>query len=166
MPSAPESPASVRRRRVLYVSGFDPQGPARYHRMNREQAAAQSRVSGHAIEVGPRERIDPRVDAWTIAAEIEGHHCETRYEFLRWDDVVRANWMPGHARYLAATLAATWRFASSGVLWRLLKCSRPGFSVCFGPFCVLMFIALAALLLLAAVIASWQLAGPGPWFAA
>jgi hypothetical protein len=166
MPPSPEPSATVRRRRVLYVSGFDPQGPARYHRLYREQAAAQARVSGHRIEVGARQRLNPQVDAWTVDAEIEGQPCETRYEFLRWDDVVRANWMPGHARYLAATLGATWRFARSGALWRMFKGSRAGFAVCFGPFCVLLFIAFVAALLLAGVALAWHLDGPGPWTAA
>src|SRR6185436_4280451 len=157
MPASPEPTASIRRRRVLYVSGFDPQGPARYHRLYREQSEAQGRVTGHRIEVGPRTRAGPHLDTWAIDAQVEGQHCETRYEFLRWDDVVRANWMSGHARYLAATLAATWRFASSGVLWRMLKGSRPGFSVCVGPFCVLLFIALVASLLAAGVLLAWQL---------
>jgi pimeloyl-ACP methyl ester carboxylesterase len=162
--SASTAPARpVRRRHVLYVSGFDPQGPARYHRLYREQAQAQAAVSGHRIEVGPRRRLSPQVDAWDIDAEIEGQACRTRYDFLRWDDVVRANWMPGHARYLMATLGATWRFAASGVLWRMFKGSRSGFWVCFGPFAVLLFIVLLAASLGGGAIAAWRSTGLSAW---
>jgi hypothetical protein len=165
MTAAPAAAVPIRRRHVLYVSGFDPQGPARYHRLYREQAQAQSAVSGHRIEVGSRQRVDPLRDAWDIDAQIEGSNCRTRYEFLRWDDVVRANWMPGHANYLRATVGATWRFAANGLLWRLLKTTRSGFSVCFGPFAVLMWIALCALLLAGGAIAAWRWFGASPWSA-
>ena len=165
MPDSPVPAPPVRRRRVLYVSGFDPQGPARYHRLYREQAQAQAAVSGHRIEVGPRKRVSPQVDAWDIEAQIEGATCHTRYEFLRWDDVVRANWMPGHARYLMATLGATWRFAASGVLWRMFKGSRSGFWVCFGPFAVLLFIVAVAALLAGGALAAWRWTGASTWTA-
>lgn len=165
MSAAPSPAPAIRRRRVLYVSGFDPQGPSRYHRMYREQAGKQAAVSGHRLEVGPRKRVNPLVDAWDIDATIEGETCRTRYEFLRWDDVVRANWMPGHGRYLAVTLGATWRFAASGVLWRMFKGSRAGFSVCFGPFAVLLFIVVAAVLLAAGVAFAWSATGASIWSA-
>ena len=46
--------AGVRRRRLFFISGFDPQGPAHYHRLYAEQAALQAAVSGYRVAVGPR----------------------------------------------------------------------------------------------------------------
>jgi hypothetical protein len=44
------------RRRIFYISGFDPRGPAHYHCLYAEKAVKQAAVNGLAIEVGPRLR--------------------------------------------------------------------------------------------------------------
>ena len=154
---------SVRRRLVLYLSGFDPQGPARYHRLYKEQAKEQCRTSGHRIEVGTRQHLDATREAWDIEANIEGETCHTRYEFLRWDDIVRAHWHNGHSRYLALTALTAWRTWLDGSLWRLYRRSWVGALVCAGPMIVLLFNALITLLLLGLLLGTWVLTGPGLW---
>lgn len=154
---------TVQRRLALYVSGFDPRGPAHYHRLYREQAALQDQASGHQIKVGPRRRVDPQLDAWEIEAHIEGQDVSTRFEFLRWDDVVRSRWNAGHWRYLGMTVGSTWRFLRDGTLWRLYKCSLPGFSVCIGPFVILLAVVLGAAVLLGLLGLAWSQTGLGPW---
>ena len=52
---APEPPP-VRRRCVMYLSGFDPQGPAHYHQLYQQEAARQAAVNGSRIEVGGRRK--------------------------------------------------------------------------------------------------------------
>ena len=47
-----EAPARVRRRRVYYISGFDPQGPRRYHQLYRSESQTQAEISGYEIDVG------------------------------------------------------------------------------------------------------------------
>jgi hypothetical protein len=155
----PNSP--IRHRHVLYVSGFDPQGPARYHRLYTEEASKQCAVSGHRIEIGPRRRNGPHLDRWQLKSEVEGQTCETTYDFLRWDDIVRKNWSPGHASYLRLTIGATWRFFKTGVLWRIVKTSLPAFSVCFSPFVVALGVMVAALALVAMLILTWWISGFG-----
>ncbi|MGI9217388.1 MAG: hypothetical protein ACR2JA_10380 [Hydrogenophaga sp.] len=153
----------VQRRLVLYLSGFDPQGPARYHRLYREQAQEQCKTSGHRIAVGTRQRIDPTREAWDIQADIEGQTCHTRYEFLRWDDIVRAHWHNGHSRYLALTALTAWRTCLDGSLWRLYRRSWVGALVCAGPMLVLLLNTLMTLLLLGLMLGTWAQTGPGVW---
>lgn len=141
--------ACIHRRLALYISGFDPRGPAHYHRLYTEQSALQSQVSGHQITVKPRKRTCPVRDHWEVQAHIEGIATSTQFEFLRWDDIVRAHWHTGHMRYLALTCAATWRAVSDGSLWRLFKCSLPGFSVAAGPIVMLLLLMVGAAALLA-----------------
>jgi hypothetical protein len=44
--------ARVSRRKVLYIAGFDPGGPRRYHAIYTEQAARQAAVTDVPITVG------------------------------------------------------------------------------------------------------------------
>src|SRR5688572_21609945 len=104
------SKGPVRRRRVLYISGFDPRGPAFYHRFLRDEAARHAAMSGEPINIGPRRTVSPLLQAWTVASGAGPDHVETVYEFLRWDDIVRQHWPRGMLRMWAICLDATWTF--------------------------------------------------------
>ena len=86
--SAGGAPGRVRRRRVLYIHGFDPRGPGPYHAMFAEEAERAAAVSGTAVEVGPRRRGSELSAEWTVRSG----EVEAGYAFLRWDDRVRARW--------------------------------------------------------------------------
>jgi hypothetical protein len=118
----------VRRRHVLYLSGFDPQGPGHYHALYADQAALQSKVSGDRITVGPRQRVG-RNAVWDVRWQGAdgGEAVDTRYEFLRWDDIVRQHWPRGQVRLLAVTIRTTARLLVNGSLWRILQTSWPAF---------------------------------------
>lgn len=93
----------VRRRHVFFLGGFDPKGASWYHALYARHAAAQGRVSGTHYEVGPRRRCEDGNAAWTV------RHAgvETRYEYVRWDDLVRAHW-PRRALDVATASIATY----------------------------------------------------------
>ena len=44
------------RRKLLYIAGFDPGGPRRYHAIYTAEAARQAAVTGVPIAVGPLEK--------------------------------------------------------------------------------------------------------------
>lgn len=117
---------AVRRRVVLYLGGFDPQGPTRYHAMMAEAAAARSEGDVH---VGPRGKSDlPHASTWRLhGPDVAGGRVETQYHFLRWDDLVRAQWPRSRWRLAALTLVTTARMAANGSLWRILQTSWPAF---------------------------------------
>ncbi|MEO1612631.1 MAG: hypothetical protein AAFU55_09840, partial [Pseudomonadota bacterium] len=50
-----EATAKVRRRRVYYISGYDPQGPRRYYQLYRTESVKQAEISGYEIDVSPLE---------------------------------------------------------------------------------------------------------------
>lgn len=141
---------AVRRRHVLYLSGFDPQGPGHYHALYREQAAKQAAVSGYDIRVGPRRKLGANA-AWDIEwreARTAGTAVHTTYEFLRWDDIVRANWPRGQWQLIKVTLESTWRLIRNGSLWRILQTSWPAFLALSLP-CALLLGLVAATTVLA-----------------
>ena len=111
----------VRRRTVFYVHGFDPRGPAPYHRMFVEEAARQAAVSGAEIDVGVRRRGGRHADLWRVRARFDGTATGTAWVFLRWDDVVRRLWTRGGPRLVAemwATTTVAWRTGLLGRSWR------------------------------------------------
>jgi hypothetical protein len=134
-PAASARPeAQVRRRHVLYLSGFDPNGPARYHAMYAEEAARQAAVSGYRITVGARQRTGAHASSWDVAWESDGgSSVTTRYEFLRWDDIVREHWPRGQVRLLATTWWTTAQLIRGGALWRILQTSWPAFLALAAP---------------------------------
>ena len=128
----------VRRRHVFYLGGFDPQGPAHYHRLYSGESGKQAAVGGYEIDVGPRERAGAHgarwaVDAaWPTASGLD-EHVATTVEFLRWDDIVREHWPRSRWTVMLGTLRTTARQLANGVLWRILKTSWPAFLVLFLP---------------------------------
>jgi hypothetical protein len=156
----------VRRRRAFYVSGFDPQGPAHYHRLYAEEAPKQAAVSGYAIEVGPRQRAAEHSSRWQVRSGADRpDEVETTVEFLRWDDIVRRHWPRSRWAVMLSALASTGRQIGNGVLWRILKTSWPAFLVLFFPPALVVLLAAWALITLA-IAASLAVQGMGGLLAA
>ncbi|MEP7302016.1 MAG: hypothetical protein ABI699_10845 [Caldimonas sp.] len=145
----------VRTRHVFYVSGFDPNGPAHYHRLYREQAALQAAVSGYALKVGRRRTVGPDAAQWSLDFEAMAVPADaagpatvrTCYEFLRWDDIVRAHWPRGLAAVAAATLGTTWHYLRAGAVRHMLPISWPPCVALFLPALLLLGLAVALPLL-------------------
>ncbi|MES2974056.1 MAG: hypothetical protein V4757_10615 [Pseudomonadota bacterium] len=121
----PTHTAAVRKRHVFYIAGFDPKGPGHYHALYRSEARKQCEVSGMDIETGARRNDGPSSSSWTVHAREAGHEVQTHYEFLRWDDIVRAHWLRAGPRLIMATLRTSCGALANGALWRMLVLSWP-----------------------------------------
>lgn len=157
--TAAQAPAAVRRRRVIYVHGFDPRGPAPYHRMFAEEAARAAALAGGELETGPRRRSGAKTDAWTISARFEDQVTTTVWEFARWDDVVRGLWLkPGLQLY-----GRMWRslavFQRTGTLTTARRRARPlALALLLGPVVTSALMAVAILGGMGAAALAWGLA--------
>jgi hypothetical protein len=100
---------TVRRRRVLYMPGFDPKGASRYYHLYKE-------AGGEAV--GPRARAGEFLTRWEVAPG-------TTYDVLRWDDIMRAHWPRGPYALLGTMFRTTGRHLLNGMLWKTLKVSWP-----------------------------------------
>ena len=143
----------VRRRCVFYVSGFDPKGASHYHGLYKEQAALQAQAGGLKLEVGARRRLPSGNSAWAVRAVDGEVPVETHYEFMRWDDVVRAHWPRSQWRLWADVIKTTLFNIRHGTLWKMFKLSWPPAVALFVPF-LLLCIMLVGIPALAAV-AAW-----------
>jgi hypothetical protein len=156
---------------MFYLSGFDPKGPAHYHRLFAEQAALAARVGGYEVEVGARRRASEHTAGWTVSwqpATTDGivdpeAVVHTEVEFMRWDDIVREHW-PREPLVLARDLVETSAlYLRTGALWKMLQLSWPPVVALVTP--LLLLIALIACLPLALAIGCWVGARSGSWAA-
>lgn len=115
----------IRRRRVLFVSGFDPRGARHYHELWRGEApkAAASAAPGTSYGLGPRKSAGPQRVEWTITGKgaIDGGPIETeaRFGFLRWDDVAREMWPRADWSFVIETLRTLIRGLRIGYFARI-----------------------------------------------
>ena len=113
-PPAPRARQAVRRRRVLYIHGFDPRGPGPYHAMFVEEAGRASALAGRAVEVGPRRRGEGMGADWTVSTGAGAERVEADYTFLRWDDRVRTRWSKNELTLLGEVFGWTTMWAKAG----------------------------------------------------
>lgn len=107
----------IRTRRVFYIAGYDPRGADHYYRLYREQTTRQGKLTGQTLRVDPLERMDEVTSAWHVVDREEG--TETRYDFLHWDDLVRALRQRNRLRLLGGYLAHLRRWRRIGVTRRI-----------------------------------------------
>ncbi|PWR19727.1 hypothetical protein [Zavarzinia compransoris] len=150
--------APVRKRRVLFVSGFDPRGPRHYHQLWRDEAPKAARAFGAAtrFDLGNRRRHGETVVEWTISGEtpVDGVPVltETRFDFLRWDDLAREFWPKPDWVFVGRTLRTLVRGIAIGYFRRVYGVRRLYVLTMVQP--ALLLIALMAGLMLAAGLAA------------
>jgi hypothetical protein len=120
----------VKRRWVLYVSGFDPAGPAKYHQLYKEQSALAAPLLRANIEVSERSnRSADKLAQWRVSHTPDDRTAsatETDYVFARWDDLVRQHWLPLQTvrqvwGFLQAFFATHVLYWGSGAMLTLLR---------------------------------------------
>jgi hypothetical protein len=137
------------KRHVFYLSGFDPRGPSFYHDLYKTESEYQVHAQEISIAVGKRTTPSKRLSRWDITASANGHAISTRYDFLRWDDIVRQHWTRNEGLLLLKTLATFWLFLRTGLLARAWKAAWKPTALFIYPTLFLL------LTLLLAVAASW-----------
>lgn len=125
--TAKTAPAAqtVRRRRVYYISGYDPQGPRRYYQLYRDESQKQAEISGYEIDVSALE-YEKGASAATWSAELRegGITSSAEITMLRWDDIARA-WMRMPIwRVYILMFKTFWRYVGSGAFSALSKIRR------------------------------------------
>ena len=155
--------SQLKKRHVFYLSGFDPRGPAFYRRLYASESAQQSALNGITLALGKSSKPSKLSSAWTIQASVAGQAVETRYEFLRWDDLVRKYWQRNELRIVLDFCRVFAMCVANGMLWRFLKTAWPPFVAAVVPFLLIMATlslaigagALAAYAVTAADLSSW-----------
>jgi hypothetical protein len=154
---------TVRRRHLLYVSGFDPKGARFYHGLYRREAAARAALDhadGLEIEVGPRRRGSQDFPEWQVEWRRPGEPVVVNtHRFLSWDAIVRAHWNAGRSALWRATLRGSGRSIVGGSWRRALALSWPVALAMLLPAIVRLAMLAAPLAGLALALAGSPLAG-------
>ncbi|MEM1431383.1 MAG: hypothetical protein AAGG09_18160 [Pseudomonadota bacterium] len=122
----------VRRRRVIYIPGYDPAHSRKYRELYRAQGQRQAELSGYRLSLAAA-KGGGEVFAWDVAAEIEGQAVATRVEALVWSDIVRRS-MEGGVFTIYGHLARTaWIYFSTGAIFRLMRLRKGPVIAAFYP---------------------------------
>lgn len=151
----------VRRRKVLYLSGFDPRGSGLYYKMYRDEAAKDQQRSGRELHLSKRRRNGHLSAHWTIDAP----DCQTDYEYLAWDDLIRDVWIRSPLGILGRAVGVYYRYFSTGTAKRIRNTARIHFITHVFPLVFLSVIVLLSLGLATAVGTAVHQLLPG-WYAA
>jgi hypothetical protein len=126
--------SAVKRRFVLYIAGFDPSGPAHYHRLYREHANLQASLQGYEVNIDSRQKIHDYLAQWQVtyrpSKDQVTNSTHTDYTFARWDDIVREHWtkidsLASLRRFVAGFFSTQWLFLHTGALWKMLRLAWP-----------------------------------------
>lgn len=112
----------VARRKVFYISGFDPLGPRRYRELYRREGPLQAQVSGYQVGVSALERTDCGNYRWRVDHRCDTAETATEFEFLGWDDIVRHSIRPSLGYVYGLMFRTFWVYYASGAIramWRL-----------------------------------------------
>lgn len=150
--SAPDG-AAVRRRHIVYVQGYDPRGLAQYYRMFRTELRKYAALHGVSASAG-RPVVDDAnaMASWTIETAGAGWETTTRYDFLRWEELIKADLERPVARTVAIATAYFLRLLFTGVIARFARAHWR--FACFISYPFVMLALEAAL----AVLAGWLFA--------
>jgi hypothetical protein len=113
----------IRRRHVIYVEGYDPQGAAGYYSLFERAWKRFAKIWPLAARLGELQ-VDSRDFAhWDVAAAGPNWRVAARYEFLRQEHFIRANMAEPLYRQVPRALAWALDYLVSGALFRVLRAS-------------------------------------------
>jgi len=115
--------ALIARRHVIYVSGYDPQGAEGYYRLFARAWQRFLTMWPLAAKLAPLERDSDDFAHWMIDAAGPNWQVSTRYDFLRQEQMIRANMAEPMIRQAPRALAWAFDYLVSGALARVMRTS-------------------------------------------
>lgn len=113
------------RRQVFFISGFDPRGALFLHKNCVTETEKWSSVTGFPVKTSARKNIGKLVRRWQISADLPTGKAETNFDFLQWDDIIRAHWDKRNWMVYLKNLGVLWRLMIDGVFFRTVRESWP-----------------------------------------
>lgn len=147
------------RRQVFFISGFDPRGALFLHKNCVTETEKWSAASGYPVRTGARKNVDKLVRRWPIEAELPSGKAETSFDFLQWDDIIRAHWDKRNWLVYLQSIPMLWRMTLDGVFLRTIRESWPIATVIAAPAIVAVLTGLSVLLPLLGLLGLYFLKG-------
>jgi pimeloyl-ACP methyl ester carboxylesterase len=138
----------ITRRRVIYVHGYDPQGPQGYYTLFGSQLEKACALWHVKFALGPLAIESADIASWTVTMSGPNWQVFTRYDFVRYEDIINANIAEPIIRQIARavrwmlddlvtgtslrTFRANWQFETHHLVLQLLLLTWIGTSVASG----------------------------------
>lgn len=150
----------IRRRHVIYVEGYDPQGAEGYYRLFDRNCRRFCKTWPVTVKLGALELDDEEFAHWQVETSGPNWGVATRYEFLRQERFIRADLAEPMVRHIPRAVWWILTDCLNGTLLRIFHASwRFGLALAYFESLLLLWLALAALAGIAAADAI-QLAPP------
>ncbi len=112
----------VQHRHIIYVQGYDPRGLAQYYRMFRTELRKFGRLYQlNATVSRPQAAGDGETASWTIETKASDWQTRTRYDFLRWEDLIQRDLAEPIWRTVFHAMWIYWRAVFNGTIPRFWK---------------------------------------------
>ena len=112
----------VQHRHIIYVQGYDPRGLAQYYRMFRTELRKFGRLYQVAATLSrPVVAPDGELASWTIETKADDWRTRTRYDFLRWEDLIQRDFAAPIWRTVFQAIWIYWRLVFGGTIGRFWK---------------------------------------------
>jgi len=136
----------IRRRHVIYVEGYDPQGAEGYYDLFQRSFVRFQKLWRFGGALGPLQIDSEDFAHWDVAAEGPNWRTETRYEFLRQEQMIRANMAEPLPKLVFRALRWTACFMVDGSNYRIIRAGwRYGVSLVHFQMMMVLWVGLAAL---------------------
>ena len=136
----------VRRRHVLYVEGYDPQGAEGYHNLFSRSHRRFLKNWPLKIAVGELQIDSDDLAHWTVDAAGPNWQVSTRYDFLRQEQMIRANMAEPLWRQVPRALGWALNYLFTGTLFRVYRAShRYGLALTYFQMLLILWLAASAL---------------------
>ncbi|MEX2034570.1 MAG: hypothetical protein WEA28_05190 [Xanthobacteraceae bacterium] len=136
----------IRQRHVIYVEGYDPQGAEGYHRLFQRSFRRFLKNWPLKTNVGELQIDSDDFAHWDIAAAGPNWQVATRYDFLRQEQMIRANMAEPMWRQAPRALYWAVNFLLTGTLFRVFRASfRYGLALLHFQLMLLYWLGLSAL---------------------
>jgi pimeloyl-ACP methyl ester carboxylesterase len=142
---------AVRRRRVIYVEGYDPRGAEVYHHLFARACERFGKAWPVSLTLKPIEIDSEELAHWSLEMRSANWQVATRYDFLRLEHHIRADMGGSLTRQIWRGLTWIADDFVSGTQWRIFNASwQFGAHLLFIQVLFLLWLALAAASALAA----------------
>src|ERR1700761_2281283 len=136
----------IRRRHVLYIEGYDPQGAEGYHDLFSRSFRRFLKYWPLKATVGELHVDSDDLAHWTIEAVGPNWQVSTRYDFLRQEQMIRANMAEPMWRQVPRALAWAANYLFTGTLVRIYRASlQYGLALTHFQFMLVWWLAASAL---------------------
>jgi hypothetical protein len=143
---ATDSDALIRRRHVLYVEGYDPQGAEGYHNLFSRSFKRFLKHWPLKTAIGELQIDSDDFAHWTIDAAGPNWQVATRYDFLRQEQMIRANMAEPLWRQVPRALGWMLNYLFTGTLFRVYWAShRYGLALAHFQFLLVYWLGASAL---------------------